>query len=246
MTKQQERHLDNPTMFGKFSPEFFNRATKALELAAPVTEHIVSLITTSTNSGEKVDVSERAVFPFNEQAFFDANVVYQTLTRWTIHWAGRIGVPAPKATRGAWRQKDGTVIGLPADVQPVTASRIVGQSAGWLSLRLKVICQFDTETVLTFGDEIAEVFTIDARWPRKEHAKYADVPCMCEYRGRIAIYPPRHPGDDRKYVCESCGRWFRPEEFETVARAFEQHKAEIAKEYRQAQKVMKHLTAKYR
>lgn len=248
MSRSQENQAaieESRTRFGKFSPEFHGRASKALELASPVVEHIASLIASKGDAGDKVDSSNRAVFPFNEQAFHDTNQVYQTLVRWAIVWGARIGIAAPRPARGAWRQADGTVVGLPVNVDPVDAGRAVAVMAGWLRLHLTTITQFDSETVLTFGDEISEVFSIDARWPRKEHARYAEVPCMCEFRGRIAIYPPRFKGDERKYTCEQCGRWFKPEDFEHLANAFEQHKRDIAKEYKRGQRVMRELAAKY-
>lgn len=236
--------LDQPQLMGATHGNYCDReyfATRsALEQAAEVIEHVVSLINSSSQSEDLVQASKEAPLPFNVQAFNDANETYGRLVYWVRHWSGKLHRQAPGAAVRAWSNAGGTIIGLPADVTPSAARYAVSMMTTWLRAHLDDIMDtLPADDVLYFHDELADVFRIAARWPFKMKARFAKIPCPQD-GSRIAVYPPEKLGDEMRIVCDN-GHVYDEDKFEFYVREFGQ--IQRAKDSPEA--VKRHLTSKY-
>jgi hypothetical protein len=94
MTDSTQRiATDNPTEFatrGHFSENYYDGMRKALESAADLTEHVVSMITVATRGDDEVSGTKEPPLPFNTTAFNDANNLYATLVYFARLWADRL------------------------------------------------------------------------------------------------------------------------------------------------------------
>jgi hypothetical protein len=215
----------------------------ALHLAPVVVEHVVSLIGSKAGAGDdRVDSSKTPPVPFNEQAFNDANEIYQRLVYWAVFVAGKLGVQAPGPAVRAWRASNGTVVGLPAGIEPAGARYVTGVMASWLVLHLSEAqaCMV-REDVEYFGDELRDVYRVNARWPQEPKAYFSPLPCPDD-AGRVAIYPPATFEAEPTRRCETCGRLFNDERYRFYLTAF---RAVTLKEYQTAERTRKHLSKKY-
>lgn len=225
---------------GYFSRHFYRTLAAAIRLAPPVTAHIVSLSTASGAAEDKVDVTREAPLPMSQQAFDDANEIYSLLVYWTTVFADQLHVQAPGPAAHAWRNRSGVIIGLPANISPDQGRYLVGVMATWLNIHLDQICHLTIDDVLDFREALKTVFQADARWPRKARQRYADLPCP-SCKGRIAVWPPQEVGDDERIICESCGRWFEPKDYEFLIGVFKQQR----QEQQRADRASRHLNRKY-
>jgi hypothetical protein len=214
----------------------------ALHLAPVVVEHVVSLIGSKAGTGDdRVDGSKSPPVPFNEQAFNDANEIYQRLVYWAVFVAGKLGVQAPGPAVRAWRAADGTVVGLPAGIEPAGARYVTGVMASWLVLHLSEAqaCMV-REDVEYFGDELRDVYRVNARWPSAPRSKYSAMPCPDD-GGRVAVFPPVTFGVDELRQCETCLRVFDEATYMTAFDRFLVGERERAT----AAKVVAHIQRKY-
>lgn len=217
-------------LHGNFCDREFHRVKAALSLAAPIVEHVVSLIGSKGDNDTKVDGSREAPMPWNTQAFHDANETYRRLVYWCGLFASQMGVQAPAPALRAWRNDGGQVVGLPADVSAPAARYAVGIMSKWLELQLENIFDQNPDDVAFFHDEIRDVFRIAARFPTRMKARFADVHCPDdECKGRIAVYPPEKYLDDERIVCEKCGRHILPKDYEFMVGVMEQQKQDEKK-----------------
>lgn len=230
-----------PAAHGHFSESFHRTITAALRKAPGVVEHVVSLLTASGGSEDKVDGTREAPMPMSAQAFSDVNEIYSLLAYWAKVFADSMHVQMPGPAARAWRNDRGTIVGLPADVTPGDARYMVGIMSIWLTAHLEVICNLDVEDVTDFHGALRYIFQTDARWPQESKPRYSDMPCPDDDGGRIAVFPPRDFGDDERIVCETCGRHFPPDQYERLIGVFKQ----IRNEQRDAQKRVGHLMRKY-
>ena len=93
-----------------------------------------------------------------------------------------------------------------------------------------------------WGEDLADIYRINARWPREMKPRYSDAECPDEdCRGRIAVYPPTAYLEDERIVCERCGRWFEPKDYDFLVGVFKQRTLEL----KQAEKTARHLMKKY-
>ncbi|HRN29774.1 MAG TPA: hypothetical protein PK890_08755, partial [Terrimesophilobacter sp.] len=136
----------------------------------------------------------------------------------------------------------GAIKGLPADVEPATARLQVSAMAAWLRNNLDRICGLEGDDIDFFHDEWKDIPRLAAKWPTKPRPHYSNMPCPDDdCKGRIAVHPPEYVGDDQRIVCEGCGRWFPPAEYEHFINLFAQIKAEK----KTAKQVAEHLAQKY-
>ena len=232
-----------PATHGHFSEKFFRTVYASLKIAPGIVKHVVSLITASGGSEDRVDGTRDAPLPMSTQAFADVNEIYSLLVYWARVFANELHVQAPGPAVRSWRNMHGTIVGLPADITPDAARYDTGIMAGWLKIPLEQIVALDPEDVTMFHDGLKYIFQTDARWPQEAKPRYSDMPCMLpECRGKIAVYPPREFGDDERIVCQSCGLHYLPDQYEHLIHVFKQIRAE----QKTAAEVAEHLLAKYR
>jgi hypothetical protein len=230
---------------GNFSEKYFRTMTAALTIAPGVVKHVVSLINASGGTEDRVDGTREAPLPMSTQAFADANEIYSLMVYWASVFAGQLHQNAPSPAERAWRNRRGTIVGLPADISIDSARFSTAVMATWLRLRLDTICALDPDDVQAFHDGLRYVFQTDARWPQEAKARYSDMPCPNDgCKGKIAVYPPRDFGDDERIVCEGCGRHFLPEQYEHLIGVFKQMRSEEAAEAEKAKRIA-HLSKKY-
>lgn len=235
-----------PAKHGWFSDRFFRAMSAAMKISPSVVEHVVSLGTSAGSPEDKVDGTREAPLPMSVQAFLDANEVYSLLVYWARVFADSLHIDAPGPAVKSWRNRAGTIIGLPANPTPGGARYSVTIMSGWLTRNLEDICDdklsIDPDDVKLFHDGLKYIFQADARWPRAPKPFYSDMPCPSDLcTGNIAVYPPTGFGEDEKIVCEGCGRHFLPEDYERLIGVFKQ----IRQEQAAAQKRTAHLTKKY-
>jgi hypothetical protein len=214
-------------------------------LAAELAQHLIGNAIRSSGSGdggERVDSSRDAPLPFNQAAFDDANELYSALVYWSVTWAQQMRTPAPDVAQGAWRNARGTIVGLPLDVAPATAATLVGTLARWIKARLDTILAAGRpDDVDAMTDTMADIWRINARWPRIEKPSYSAMPCPRQECGaKIAVYPPAFPGDDRRIVC-TAGHWYPDEEYEHLRLLF----ADVAKDRARTERTARHLIKKH-
>lgn len=228
-------------LHGNFCDREFYATRKALELAPLIVEHVLSLVDSKGSDGERVDSSRTAPLPLNEQAFNDANNIYQRLVYWARVFATQMGVQAPGPAVHAWRDMKGNIVGLPHNISPGQGRYIVGVMATWLTLHLEAICALsavdDVEYFHNGAGQMRETFTVNARWPQEAKPYYSKVPCPDD-KGKIAVYPPKNFGDDTMYKCERCGRIFDDSLHAFYGKLFAEVEAE-------ADPVKRHLMRKY-
>ena len=208
---------------------------KALKLAPEIIEHVVSLIDfKGSTGGERVTGTKDAPVPFNLQAFNDANEVYQRLVYWSVFVAGKIGIQPPGPAVRAWRAVNGTVVGLPYNIEPAGARYVAGVMSRWLDLHLgEAESCTELDDLAYFADEMKDVFRVNARWPQLPKAKYSKMPCPDD-RGLIALFPPERFGEDELRQCELCARVFPETEYLVAFKAF-----------MDGEKTRRHLARKY-
>ncbi len=232
-------------LHGNFCDREFYATKKALELAPQIVEHVLSLVDSKAAAGERVDSSRTAPLPLNEQAFNDANNIYQRLVYWARVFAKQLNSPAPAAARHAWKDMAGNIVGLPHDISPGQARYIVAQMARWLDLRLEMICALpavdDVEYFHNGAGQMRETFTVNARWPTEAKPYYSKAPCPDD-KGKIAVYPPKEFGDETVYKCEGCGRIFDDSLHAFYANLFA---TVTLAEYNQSAKIARHLSKKF-
>lgn len=228
---------------GEYCSRCWGRLSTALSIAGELAQHLVgNAITSSSGDGDRVDNSRDAPVPFNAAAFDDASELYAALVYWVTVWADALRTKLPNIAARAWRNDRGQVVGLPAGTTAENASGAVSNLAGWIRDRLDSILSLGRhDDVDAFTDTITDVWRMNARWPRIERPSYSAMPCPREDCGaRIAVYPPAHPGDDRRIVC-TAGHWYPEEEYEHLRLVFMQ----VAREKAQTERTVKHLSKKY-
>lgn len=219
---------------------------RALEMAAELVEHCVSLVTFQSRTDDKVDTVNDDPVPFNLEAFHDANETYRRLTYWAGVWSGRLHEPLPSTAGKVWRNRAGKIMGLRAGAPAHQAKHQTKHIARWLIDRLDRILllaeiRVDVVDELDFWrEELADMYRVNARWPRDPQPRFSDVPCPDD-KGRLAIYPPADFGEDERIVCERCGRHFPIENYEFLIRLFR----DVKKDDARSERVAKRLAKKY-
>ena len=228
---------------GAYCSRCWGRLDLALGQCAELALHLIgNALRTGGGYADRVDSSREAPVPFNQAAFDDANELYSVVVYWSTVWSAQTNVKTPEVAAGAWRNDRGTIIGLPADTNPVDASHLIGTLATWIRDRLDAILTVAAlDDVDAFSDAINDVWRMNARWPRIDKPAYSEMPCPRQDCGaKIAVYPPTFPGDSRRVVCTS-GHWYPEDEYEHLRRVFE----EVARDKRQVEKTVAHLVKKY-
>ena len=231
---------------GPWSATFYHRIRHALNLAPALTGHIVSMRAMATKGGDRVQTSGDPAAPFNVTAVDDADHVYKVLTYWALLFAEKLAVRPPRS--GIGRRVDGQIEGFASNTSPQAAHEMIRGLSAWYSTWLEQIMRTDPADVEAFGEEMREVFRLNARWPMEERARYSQLPCpddrhrRDETVGRIAFYPPQAHGDEQIIKCEGCGRYFDPEDYARLIELFVQVAEEEAKA---KSKIGRHLTRKY-
>jgi hypothetical protein len=215
--------LDQPKLMGALHGHFCDReffAVKAaLQQAAEVVEHVISIVGVNASSDDNVQSSREAPIPFNVGAFNDANEIYQRLVYWANHWADALRRQAPGAAKRAWKSQKGFIVGLPSDADPADARYAVSTMSIWLQAHLEdIMWQTPPDDVLYFHDEMADVFRVAARYPFKMKARFAKIPCPHD-GSRIAVYPPTDAGTEMRIVCDR-GHIYDEDRFEFYVREF--------------------------
>lgn len=240
-----------PAQHGHYCNRCYHPAHDALTIAGPVIEHLITLIPNPTgNDDGSRPTKGNPPLPFNSDAFDDANETYQQLVYFAALWATRLNRPAPTPAGKAWRDHGNRVVGLPYDITPSAARYTIAVMAKWLDIHLDDIlalpCRDDIEYFIT---KMLDIRRIDARWPRREQPKVADVGCPDDdCRGRILIYPPEHAGDDQRILCVTCRRHIMPADYERMVAVFRQVRAERAAEGAdtvRARRTAEHLARKW-
>lgn len=218
---------------GHFSKPFFNRQKYALEILPGIVEHVVSLMVASGGSESDIQSTREIPVPFNAQAWDDANELYRLLVYWTGAFATTMRLQAPGPAKRAWRNDNGRVVGLPAGVSPKDARYATGVMSKWLLIQLEAIMHLDPEDVTIFATGMADVYRVNARWPQKDRSVWSKLPCP-NCGGRLAIYPPEPPAQDRQIVCDACRHVLDEDDYERRV-----------EEQAQATKVAQQLARKY-
>lgn len=230
---------------GNFSAKYFRTMNAALTIAPGVVKHVVTLISATGGQEDRVDGTREAPLPMSTQAFSDANEIYSLLVYWASVFADLMHQDPPSPAARAWRNRQGTIVGLPAETSVDNARFNTAVMSVWLQQRLEAICSLDIEDVQAFHDGLRYIFQTDARWPQEAKPRYSDMPCVKEgCAGKVAVFPPRDFGDDERIVCETCGLHYLPEQYEHLIGVFKQMRAEET-ETAKAQKLKDHLTRKY-
>lgn len=197
---------------GLFCNKEFHAIETALDQVAEIIEHVTSLLLTSAGGEDRVDSTREAPLPFNEQAYKDSNELYGRLVYWVTHWAKVLKRQAPGPAKHAWRQIDGNIIGLPANVTPADARYASAAMATWLSAHIEdIFWQTPSDDVAYFYNEMTDVFRVAARWPFAMKPRYANIRCRLD-QARIAVHPPCGLGDAPKIQCD-LGHAFTEDEF---------------------------------
>lgn len=236
-TPREARH-------GNFCGYEYRVVTHALSLAPDLVEHLVSIAPydSAANDSDRVSKSKEQPAPGNETARSDLHNLYRTLTYWCVTWAKKMGAQAPGPAVGAWRNRRGEVVGLPADMTPSAARYAVGVMTKWLELQLDSIFSLDVDEVNYFiQHEMRPLFALNARWPTKMLPRFSDMPCpRCS--GPVALYPPQDAGDDEVIICAgACGLWIQREQYEFYIGVFMQQR----REGMTATRTTRHLAKKY-
>lgn len=231
---------------GPYCNRCYYQYARALGVAAELVEHVVSLVSFQARSDDKVDGSREAPMPFNLQAFHDANETYRRLAYWASVWSGRLNEPLPGTLGKVWRNRSGHIVGLRRGAPAHIARQQTQHVVRWLTDRLDRILALAernpgaADDLDFWRDELKDLFTLNARWPRDPQPRYSDVPCPDD-KGRLAIYPPLEFGDDERIVCEKCGRHFPIENYEFLIRLFR----EVQKDEAKTARVARHLLKKH-
>lgn len=215
----------------------------ALSLAPGLGEHLMSLVPYAAGEADsdRVSTSKEPPAPGNEVAMNDLHELYRMLTYWCITWARKMKTQAPGPAVGAWRNRRGDVIGLPA-MTPTAARYAFGVMTKWLDIHLDSIFNLDVDDVNYFVQhDMRSLFALNARWPTEMRPRFSRMPCpTC--KGQVAVYPPEAYGEDERIVCAgTCGRWFLPKDYEFLIGVFKDQKAD---ELRPGL-VRRHLDRKY-
>lgn len=232
-----------PAQHGLYCKRCYHNTDEALGQLGSLVEHILSMVGQKTsNDDESQRLKGQPPLPFNVEAFNDANEMYSRLIYWGRILAGILNIPAPAPAEHSWADMTGSIRGLPADVAPGTAKFQVQAVAEWLRARLDDICGIEGDDINFFHDEWKDVYRLAAKWPMRAKPRYSDMPCPDDKcKGKIAVHPPENFGDDERIVCERCGRWFQPNQYEHLILVFKQVRSERAK----SANVREHLMRKY-
>lgn len=207
----------NEATHGNYCTRCWGRLDTALNIAAELGHHLVgNALTISGTANDRVDRSNDAPVPFNQAAFDDANELYAAVIYWSTAWAETLRVELPAFASGAWKNNQGTIVGLPAYVTANEAADLIGAPSRWLRNRLdQILATSATDDVDAFQETVSDVWRMNARWPRVEKPTYAPTPCpRSDCAKRVAIYPPAFPGDARRIVCDN-GHWFPEDEYDS-------------------------------
>lgn len=233
-----------PATHGAYCDREYLILHDALKEAPMLVEHIVSMLAhQSTAGGDKVDGPKEPPAPLNVNSFDDANELYSLLVYWSMIFAELLHVEAPAPARYAWRSERGTIIGLPNDVGHSGARYTTGVMANWIDRNLDTILgTAPRDDINLFTTNIADVYRIAHRWPRKDKPRKLNEPCPgVDCAGKLVVYPPREQGDEQRILCGVCGRHVIPVDYEAIRTAFQ----EAQKEQVRTEKVVKHLAKKY-
>ena len=242
-----------PARHGAYCSRCWGRIDQALLQAPELAAHLISsTIRSGGNNGDKVDNHPgEAPLPFNENAFNDVNELYSLLVYWRGVWADYLEEKS-WTPRQSWRRASGTIAGLPAGTTADDAAGRVRLLTNWFRERLDMILTLAPEDVDEFDEAIKDVWRMNARWPRLDRPRFADMPCpKFECGARVAVYPPtfgpwvdkqgvQHAGDTHRIVCEQ-GHWFPDEEFESLLTEWRERRVQVAR----AQGVADRLVRKY-
>jgi len=230
---------------GRYCTRCWRRLDMALTQAPDLAAHLVASVVPSAGADEsgKVSASKDAPLPLNHAAFDDANELYSMLVYWSGVFAGHLQTQPPAPARAAWRTTTAKIVGLPADITPQDAGNLTGELARWIRNRLDTILTgVDwADDIAAFTDAIADVWRMNARWPRIDRPAFSRMPCpRDDCQARLAVYPPAFPGDARRIVCTS-GHWYPEDEYEHLILVFEQ----TLREQKQVERTVRHLARKY-
>lgn len=238
-----EEPKPRPAKHGNYCNRCYHATDEALAQLGSLVEHILSMVNQKGGRDDEAQkLKGQPPLPFNVEAFNDANEMYSRLVYWARIFAGILHVPAPAPAEHSWADLTGSIRGLPHDVAPGTARLQVQAIAEWLRNRLEEICALEGDDIDFFHDDWTEVYRLAAKWPMRAKPHYSKMPCPNDdCKGRIAVFPPEEFGEDQRIVCEACGRWFQPDQYEHLLHVFKQ----IVDEGKAAGKVKRHLEAKY-
>lgn len=227
-----------PATHGRYCSRCWGKVVSALRIAPELIEHVQSMLTVTGAHDDKVSVSQSAPLPFSTQAHADANAIYRVLSSWVATFAPMLKLVGPGTAARSWTGRFG-VVGLPANIAPGDARAETARLTEWLDSHLAWIFDLGDTFVDDLIAETRLIFIINARWPREEKPRYSEMPCPNDRcRGRIAVYPPRNPGDDRVIRCESCGLTLTDDLYKHYIAMYNQIQAE-------ADPVKRHLMRKY-
>jgi hypothetical protein len=202
-------------------------------------------ITANGTSDGKVDNAQESTTPFNQAAFDDLNGMYSALVYWCHVWADTLGFQPPEVAQHAWRDERGTVIGLPANPAPETATRTVHALTRWLQDRLDSILNHPGEDLAQFTEATTDLWRISTRWSPVDRPAYSAMPCVWQDCGaKIRVYPPAFPGDDRRIVCGN-GHHYLDTEYEHHIHVFKQQAEEDLRSQKRTERAVRHLAKKY-
>lgn len=230
-TGTEDNPQNLPARHGNYCSRCWGRINQALIQAPELAQHILGNVVPSGGGqdSERIDSSKEAPLPFNDSAFADVNELYSMLVYWCGIWSDYLEQLRPAPAARAWRRDSGTVTGLPSGITPARAHHEVGRMTRWLRDRLDDILTLAAEDVDEFDTAIRDVWRMNARWPRIEKARYADMPCQVDDCGRrIAVFPPAYHGDVTRIVCDA-GHFYPPEEYEHHMLVFAQARQEQAR-----------------
>lgn len=201
---------------GAFCGRCYRRAEAALDLVAPMVEHLLSLVPLGSAApleptgihGSKAE----APIPGRWEALSDANLIYLGVARWAQRWAYELGMSPIRFDGEAWLDAWTRVVGLHTS-NPVDGRRAAARVAGFLILNLDVIFDdtaVDVRRQRLMSKFISHLQLIDQaryRWPTEDRPmKDAKTVCPgCLRAGGIVVYPPDYKGQDARVVCALCG-----------------------------------------
>jgi hypothetical protein len=219
-------------LHGHFCDRCYWRTSHALRMAGELVQHVIGQVSglTSKNGDGSQRAKKTAPLPFNVEAFNDANEIYSRLVFWAATFATRLNRPLPTPAARAWRTNNNRIVGLPNDITPNAARYAISVMANWLDIHLDDICGLPpADDVAYFQDEMRDIYRINARFPREEQPKVADVRCPDDTcKGQVIVYAPQEFEGDRRIVCEKCGRHFDQEGYLHMEAVFKQVRAEEA------------------
>ncbi|WP_020097400.1 hypothetical protein [Microbacterium sp. 11MF] len=248
-----QRHDTDPThentaTHGRYCTSCWARLDMPLTQAGEIAGHLVGNMITSGSAGtDKVDTAnDSAPLPFNQAAFDDVNHLYATLVYWSGHWASILNQKPARVLAGSWRDNNGTIVGLPVGVTAARAAEAVGVAAHWLKIRLDaILVTTHTGDIDAMGEQLRDIWRMNARWPRATQAAYSQVPCGHDDCGaRLAVWPPAFPGDSRRVVC-AAGHFYAEDDYEALVMSYAKEQKEKRQEQAKTERIAQRLAEKY-